>query len=148
MKFNLLSNESEMTIQITGKIDKDRLEQFSSIFDHALLNKSDVEYRQKESCLILKLERNEYEKKKKKFLWFNVWIAGKYPSKKCILTIRDVESCSIRDEDDKTPQRQEVLMGGIYVNDNDIYIGSFCEYENAYGINLKVKRINISLQDT
>lgn len=147
MKFNLLSNESDISIEITGKIDRERMEQFSNILDHALLNKIDVEYRQKEGFLILKLKRNEYEKKKKKFLWFNVWIAGKYPNKNCILTIRDIEKCNISDEDNKTSQKQEVLIGGVYIKENDIYIGSFCERENIYGISLKVKRINITLED-
>lgn len=147
MKVSLVSNGSDMSIEIKGKIDKDRLAQFSDILDHALLRKSDVEYRKGEECLILGLERNEYEKKKKKILWFNIWVAGKYPTKKCILTIRDIENCNIRDENHKTPQNEIVLIGGIHISDNEIYIGSFCEHENAYGITLKIKKINIVLED-
>lgn len=147
MKVSLLSNGSDMSIEIKGKIDKDRLAQFSDILDHALLRKSELEYRKEEGYLILRLERNEYEKKKKKFLWFNIWVGGKYPTKKCILTIRDIEDCNIRDENLKTPQNETVLIGGVYINDNEIYIGSFCERENAYGITLKIKKINIILED-
>jgi len=147
MKINLLSNESDMSIEIKGKIDQDRLAQFSEILDHALLRKSDVEYRKEEKCLILRLERNEYEKKKKKFLWFNIWRAGKYPTKKCVLTIRDIEDCNIRDENTGKPQNETVLIGGVYINENEIYIGSFCERENSYSIILKIKRINVTLED-
>lgn len=147
MRVSLMSNDSDLSIEIKGKIDKDRLAQFSDILDHALLRKSDVEYRKEEECLILRLERNEYEKKKKKFLWFNIWLAGKYPTKKCLLTIGDIENCNIRDENFKASQNETVLIGGICINSSEIYIGSFCERENAYGITLKIKKINIILED-
>lgn len=147
MRFNIISDESDLSIEMKGKIGKDQLEQFSDILDHAALVKSDVKYQQSDNCLTLKLERNEFEKKKKKFLWFNLWAAGIYPTKKCILIIRDVDICNIRDEDPKTTEKQKVLIGGVHFSDNKIYIGSFCERDNAYGITLKIKRLNITLED-
>jgi hypothetical protein len=146
MKISLLSSEKEMSIEIKGKIEKDRLAEFSEYLDHATLKKSDVNYNKAEGYLILKVERNDYEKKKKTFLWFNIWVSGKYPTKHCILKVNDVESCDIRDED-IINKEDTILIGGVHVSDDEIYIGSFCEHENAYGITLKVKRINISLED-
>jgi hypothetical protein len=43
---------------------------------------------------------------------------------------------------------QEVIAGGIVFRDNEIYTGAFCEHENPYGITVKTRTVNITLEDT
>ena len=151
MKIDLLSSNQDLCIKIEGKISKDEELWFRSILDHAWLKKVAVTYNQTDKTLVIRLKRHDLKKSKakKKILGFTIWNNNISPTIQCLLTIRDVEHCDIRDEDPKTPQKQEVIIGGVaFDNDNnEIYIGSFCEHDNAYGITLKVKRINLTFED-
>jgi len=87
-------------------------------------------------------------KARKKILGFTVWDNRFAPTKTSVLKIKDVESRDIRDEDPKNPHMQEVIAGGIVFRDNEIYTGAFCEHENPYGITVKTRTVNITLEDT
>jgi hypothetical protein len=97
---------------------------------------------------MIKLKRyKEKTKARKKFLGLTIWCNTIRPTQESLLTIKDIEECNIRDDDPQNPKRKQVISGGVTVSGNDIYIGSFCDHENPYGISLKVKRINIGLED-
>ena len=149
MRINILSNNNEEhCVAITGKITKDDKTWFREVLNHAWLKKIDVSFKQQEKMLTIKLKRyEEGNKAKRKFLRFVIWDNSRPPTKDCLLTIRDIEKCDIYNNDPDTQQMQEVIIGGVAINDNEIYIGSFCQHENAYRITLSVKRINITLED-
>jgi hypothetical protein len=142
--------KEKISIKILGEVtesDKVRLKNLLDL-DHARFNKNDVIYDTDKNVLVIKLRRHEAKTKaRKKILGFTVWYNRILPTKNSILTIKDVESCDIRDEDPKNPHRQEVLAGGIVFQDDEIYIGAFCEHENPYGITVKTKTVNITLED-
>lgn len=148
MRVEILFSKEDLDITFKGNISKDEELWIRNILDHAVLKKGDVTYDQNNNLLRIKLMRHEKQSKaRKKFFGLVIWNTCILPTKPCILTIKDIESCEIRDEDLKTLQYQEVIIGGIAFEDNEIYIGSFCERDNAYGITLKVQRINIILKD-
>lgn len=118
---------------------------FNRVLDHAWLKKTDLHYNESEKTLIIKLRRHDKKSKaKKKFLRFTIWINTIPPNIESILTIRDIESCNIQDKDRSS---SEVILGGITFDNNEIYIGAFCEYEEPYNIMLKVNKINVTLED-
>lgn len=83
---------------------------FSMMFDHAILRKRDVSY--SERTLYLKVRRNLYEKKKRKLLFWNIWMAGIDPTADCTLTIRNVEGYEVRDENGGDPGRRRSSLAG------------------------------------
>ena len=98
--------------------------------------------------IVIRLQR--YAKKtkaRKKILGFVIWRNSIPPTIDSILTIKDIEECRIRDDVAGNPKRETVITGGIVINNNEIYIGAFCEHENPYEINVKVKKINVILED-
>ncbi len=149
MKFFLLCDRlADFFIEEKGETSAQKIKKLSDVLDHAVLNKKDVKYTEKGNFLELELQRNLYEEKRKNFLGFNIWLANRYPTKKCILTIKNIINITVRDEDPDNPDRDHVVIGGISISEkNDIYVGSFCEYENPFGITLKVKSIDITLED-
>lgn len=148
MKIDLLSNNQDLRITMEGRITKVEELWFRDILDHAWLKKTDVNYNQTDRTMVIKLIRHDAkDKAKKRFLGFTLWNNSIPPTRHSLLTIRDIEHCDIRDEDPKTPQCREVIIGGVAFDNDEIYIGSFCEHDNAYGITLKVKRINITLTE-
>lgn len=148
MKIDVLSSDQDLHITLEGKITKNEEIWFRSMLDHAWLKKRDVTYEQNDSTLLIKLTRHEQTSKaRRKFFGLVIWNNAIPPTKQSLLIIRDVEHYDIRDEDPKIPQKQEVILGGVAFNNDEIYIGAFCEHENAYGITIKVKRLDISLED-
>ena len=145
MKITILSSDSELSLEIKDQLDNYWKDYISYLLDHAVLNKSDVMYQESEGVLTLKLRRNLFEKKRKKLFGLNLLVFDKHNTQKSILIIKDIENCIIRDED--RFNENEVILGGMSINGNEIYIGSFCEKENSYGITLKVKKLNIILED-
>ena len=98
--------------------------------------------------MTIRLKRHERENKaKRKFLGGILWNNSVSPTRECLLTIRDIEHCDIRDEEPKKYQKEVTITGGLVFNGQEVYIGSFCGYENAYGVTLKVKGVNITLED-
>ncbi len=143
--------KEKISVKILGEItesDKARLKNLLDL-DHALFNKNDVSYDAAENSLVIKLRRHEAKTKaRKKILGFTVWYNRYEPTKTSVLTIKDVESCDIRDDDPENPYRQEVLTDGIFFQGSKIlYIGAFCEHENPYEITVKIKTLNITLED-
>jgi len=118
--------------------------------DHAWFYKNDVSYNASENILVIKLRRHEVKTKaRRKILGFTVWDNRYEPTKTSVLTIKDIESCDIRDDDPENPYRQEVITDGIFFQGSKIlYIGAFCEHENPYEITVKIKTVNITLEDT
>ena len=78
----------------------------------------------------------------KKILGFTTWDNRFAPTKTSVLTIKDVESWDIRDEDPKNPHRQEVIAGDIVLRNDEIYTGAFCEHKNPYGITVKINTVS------
>lgn len=152
MKIQFVSDNNEiLSIIINIKNNKEKRdwcsrELFRTILDHAWINRQNVSYNSSERILIIKLKRHDDKSKaRKKFLGGIWWINTIPPNKQCVLTVRDIEDCKIRDE--VTNKSHEIIIGGIAFDENEIYIGAFCEYEEPYSITLKVKRINITLED-
>lgn len=135
-------------VLVVGKLGEIEKLWFDNLLDHAWLKKADVCYNQTERELVIRLERYAGKTKaRKKFFGFVVWRNCIAPTQDSLLTIKDIEQCEIKDDEPNNPQREQVITGGLVFNDEEIYIGSFCEHENSYGITLKVKRINITLED-
>ena len=149
MKLKLLSDKEDISLTIINKITKEEVrcrDILRNILDHAWLNRDDVNYNSSESILTIKLKRHdEISRAKNKFLGFTWWFNAISPNKQCVLTVRDIDSCEIRD--DVPSKHQEIIIGGIAFDGDKVYIGAFCEYEEPYGITLKVKKININLED-
>ena len=133
--------------KIVDEIGKNECKMLQNLLDHARFKKSDVNYDKAEAKLVIKLRRHgENSKGRKNIFGVRVWDNKIPPTLDCLLKINDIEHCNIRDDDSQNPQRLEVIVGSSF-NNNDIYIGSFCDHENPYGIKLDVKRINITLED-
>lgn len=142
--------KEKISVEILGEVtesDKIRLRNLLYL-DHAWLYKNDVSYNASENILVIKLRRHEAKTKaRKKILGFTVWDNRYEPTKTSVLTIKDIESCDIRDEDPENPYRQELITGGLHFSGNEIYFGAFCEHENPYGITVKTRTVNITLED-
>jgi hypothetical protein len=144
--------KEKLSVKILGEVtesDKSRMRNLLDL-NHAWFYKNDVSYNAAENILVIKLRRHEANSKaRKKILGFTVCWYNRYaPTKTGVLTIKDVESCDIRDDDPENPYRQEVITGGIHFLESKIYIGAFCEHENPYGITVKTRTVNITLEDT
>ena len=134
--------------KIVDEIGKTERKMLHSLLDHSRFKKSDVNYDKAKGKLVIKLRRHrENSKGRKRILGLRVWDNRIPPTVDCLLTIKDIEHCNIRDEDPQNPQRLEIISGGLVFSNKEIYIGSFCDHENPYGIELDVKRINITLED-
>jgi len=143
--------KEKISVKILGEItesDKVRLKNLLDL-DHARFNKNDVIYDTAKNVLVIKLRRHEAKSKaRKKILGIIACWDNRYePTKTSVLTIKDIESCDIRDEDPENPYRQEVLTGSLHFQGNEIYFGAFCEHENPYGITVKTRTVNITLED-
>ena len=136
------------SMTIIDELTKTERKMLQDLLDHARFKKSDVNYDKTESKLIIKLRRHsENSKGRKRIFGIRVWDNIVPPTVDCLLTIKDIEHCDIRDGDPQNPQRIEIISGGLAFDNKQIYIGSFCDHENPYGIEIDVKRINIKLED-
>ncbi len=124
---------------------------FQRFTDHAWFNKEDVHYDSIKKVLVVKLKRHsENSKALKQFLRLRIWKNTVPPTINCVLTVKDVDSCIIKDDD---PQNQKVITGGLVVFgtntpfNNTVAMGSFCDRENPYCITIKINKINITLED-
>lgn len=148
MKINLLSSADQRCIAITGQIsERDKL-WFREFSNHAWLKKTDVQFNPYEKVLSIKLRRHEENTKaRKKFLKFVIWDNSIPPTQDCLLTIRDIEKCDIENQNPETQKINDVIIGGVLIKDDEIYIGSACRYDNDYSIILKFNKLNIRLED-
>jgi len=105
--------KEKISVKILGEItesDKVRLKNLLDL-DHARFNKNDVIYDTAKNVLVIKLRRHEAKSKaRKKILGIIACWDNRYePTKTSVLTIKDIESCDIRDEDPFENMR--ILMG-------------------------------------
>ncbi|MHC4641060.1 MAG: hypothetical protein ACYS32_05400 [Planctomycetota bacterium] len=135
-----------MRIEIIGSENTYDRWLLPKLLDHSWFQKSDVIYDQSGRCVIINLKRyNSIMRFIGNLLWINIIP----PTIRCVLTIKDVKSCEIRNEDPDNPHRQEVISGGLcFLEDKVLFIGSFCEHENPYDIRIKVRSVNVTLEDT
>jgi len=119
--------------------------EFRRILDHAWLKKSDIAYDSSAKEFVVKLKRHgAVMRAVGSLVWLN-WIN---PKSECVLTIKGVEECKIRDEYPGNPERETVVIGGLILEDDTVYFGSFCDHENPFDVTLRVSSINITLEDT
>lgn len=131
----------KLTFQTLGKEERSRLSQTLGLLDHARLNKTEVEYSPQERRVVIYLNRLGW--REKRILWTRFRIGEPKESTRCRLIIWDVEQMEVHDEH---PERTEVSVS-VEAQEDEIYIGSSCEHGNGFGITLKVKGINFSLDD-
>lgn len=146
MELALLQEKNALQLNVGEDLRKHILSVIEELLDHATFRKEDVKYDGSGSLEML-LRRNMFEKKRRHFLWFRVWVSARDPSCVCLLKVNDVVSCQVRDDDPTIPQKQEVTIGDIVFDDREIHINSFCGRDNDYAITLHVKRINVILRD-
>lgn len=135
-----------MRIEIVGSENTYNKWLLSKLTDHSWFRKSDIIYDQSNRSAIIKLKRyNSVMRFIGNLLWINIIP----PKIRCVLTIKEVKSCEIRDEDPDNPHREEVISTGLcFLEDNVLFIGSFCERENPYYIRITTRSVNVTLEDT
>jgi hypothetical protein len=139
-----MNDKSKLLMKLDNLSTPDMIAEFNKKLDHGIIKKTDVVYRN--NTLILKISRNLFPARKRRFPFPGVWWKGRYPTVESQLTIENVEDYEIRNED-KDPRDNEVVIGGLSLRGNKIYIGSFCEQDNAYGISVRVSKTSIELKD-
>ena len=147
MVIDILSYPEKYRTIIEQKIESQRLKGFGEMFNHAIMMKSDVHYDENSRIANIKIFIHDSNSKAKvRIFGITLWRNAIRPAKPCILFIRDIKQFIIQDNDPPDPQRQEVLIGPIIISGTDIFIGSFCEKENNYCIQIKTEKINMTLK--
>lgn len=138
-----------LRMRIRHSIDEMLIGRIGILLDHARFSKDDVCYDESRKELVIRLRRHsQASKSRKKFLWLTVWDNSIPPDVDCVLTVKAVEECSIRDDDPDNPLRQEIISGGLgALAKGTMYIGAYCHHENPFGITVHVERVDITLED-
>ena len=131
-----------MPIKLCDFYTKEELNKLNAKLDHSIFRKGDINF--SNDTLFLKLDANVNNEKNS---IIKIWWPKKYRIQPINLIIRSVINWSVRDEDKQKSSQQEVIIGGISICRNEIYIGSFCEHDNQYGISIKVNKIDIELEE-
>lgn len=134
VKFKLLYEPIE-------SVNEAEVAKFAEFLDHALLSKSDVTYRADEKIAIISLNRLIWKEKKGR--WFRTRVGDEKRTLRCTLTIRDIESLEIHDEHAEVPQTKISLV----LRNREWFIGASCEHGDGYLISIKVRRVDVTLED-
>ncbi len=145
MKINIILDIGELKFNKRKIAINEGLEFIAFLTDHAILNKNEIVYLEEERCFNMKLRRNDYSSHRHRLPIIRIWRKNKFKLVDCFLKIKYIESYKIKDEDDLN--NNEVIIGPLIYYDEGFYLGSFCEKGNIYELNIKVSKVDLSIED-
>ncbi len=148
MKNIIIPKKGELNTEIIDPIDENKKHYFRYVFDHSWLKKSNFLYYKDENRLNFELRRHGPESKaRKRIIGLRVWDNRFTPDIRCNVEIDNVLDCVIRDEDPANPKREEVLIGGVIIDNSEIYLGSYSFHENPFDVTIKIGSLKIRIRD-